>query len=102
MELAGKPSPQVEKGAKQKHGRQINYKQGSCNELQNGRLLKWGDRRFRQIMNYGQGKRGRCGLLAVSVGTVRAHLVPGTEHLRDMSCPLGLCDVPFQTLVLSI
>ena len=34
-------------------------------------------------MNYGQGKRGRCGLLAMSVGTVRAHLVAGTEHLGD-------------------
>ena len=41
-------------------------------------------------MNYGQGKRGRCGLLAVSIGTVRAHLVSGTEHLDDKSCPLGL------------
>ena len=41
-------------------------------------------------MNYGQGKRGRCGLLAVSIGTVGAHLVSGTEHLGDMSC-----DVPF-------
>ena len=46
----------------------------------------WGDRRFRQIMNYGQGKRWRCRLLAVSVGTVRAHLVAGTEHLGDTSC----------------
>ena len=46
----------------------------------------WGDRHFRQIMNYGQGKRGRCGLLAVSIGTVRAHLVSGTEHLGDTYC----------------
>jgi len=50
----------------------------------------WGDRRFREIMNYGQGERGRCGLLAVSIGTVRTHLVSGTEHLRTDctgSCP---------------
>ena len=39
-------------------------------------------------MNYRQGKRGRCGLLAVSVGTVRAHLVAGTEHLGDTSCEM--------------
>ena len=41
-------------------------------------------------MNYGQGKRGRRGLLAVSIGAVGPHLVSGTEHLGDMSC-----DVPF-------
>ena len=75
----------MEKGAKQKHGRQRNYEQGCCKVLQNGRLLMWGDRHFRQIMNYGQGKRGRRGLLAVSIGTVRAHLVAGTEHLGDTS-----------------
>ena len=46
-------------------------------------------------MNYGQGKRGRCGLLAVSIGTVRAHLVAGTEHLGDTSC-----DVPLYTFTM--
>ena len=41
-------------------------------------------------MNYGQGKRGRRGLLAVSVGTVCAHFVSGTEHLGDQELSLGI------------